>query len=334
MGRAGPARRRDPGSGRPLPDPALGVRRTVLVRAARLRRALQRQNLDARVVPVQRHGDRCPLRRRRVGRRWRRRQAGLGIEHWNGRRWHATPLPDLGVPPGDLLWATISGLADAGPADVWADISTSDGASGNRPGTIILRWNGRAWSRVAFPYAGSASAPVASDGHGGIWLATVSGVGDSAIEWFDHYAGGRWTRVRVPRGEGEQPAVLYLSSMSGTRSLWAAGQVDFADDGEAILTYGGQGTLPRASPGGSERAGQDVGDRRGGAACAADLGPAPVPEGGLGGGGARRELDRGALFGAAVQDELKELGGDALTTPGAADQRAGSARRCGRGARR
>ena len=24
--------------------------------------------------------------------------AGLGIEHWNGRRWHATPLPDLGVP--------------------------------------------------------------------------------------------------------------------------------------------------------------------------------------------------------------------------------------------
>ncbi len=255
--------------------------------------------------------------------------AGLGIEHWNGRRWHATPLPDLGVPPSDLLWATVSGLADAGPADVWADISTSDGASGNRPATIILRWNGKAWSRVAFPYAGSASAPVASDGHGGIWLATVSGVGDSAIEWFDHYAGGRWTRVRVPRGEGEQPAVLYLSSMSGTRSLWAAGQVDFADDGEAILTYGGQGTLPRASPGGSERASQDVGDRRGAAACAAHLGPAPVPEGRLGGGGARRELDRGAFFGAAIQDELKELAGDALTTPGAADhelrQREGAA---------
>jgi hypothetical protein len=44
--------------------------------------------------------------------------------------------------------------------------------------------------------------------------------------------------VRVPSGDGEQPEVLYLSSMPGTSSVWAAGQVDFADDGEAILTYG------------------------------------------------------------------------------------------------
>ena len=119
-----------------------------------------------------------------------------------------------------------------------ADIATPGGTGGNRPGTIILRWNGKAWSRVAFPYAGSASSPVVSDGHGGIWLATASGTGDNTIEWFDHYAGGRWTRVRVPSGDGEQPEVLYLSSMSGTPSMWAAGQVDFADDGEAILTYG------------------------------------------------------------------------------------------------
>jgi hypothetical protein len=165
--------------------------------------------------------------------------AGLGIEHWNGRRWRATPLPDLGVPSSDLLWANINGLADAGPGQVWADISTPDDTSGNRSGTIILRWNGKAWSRVAFPYAGSASSPVASDGDGGIWLATASGTADNAIEWLDHYAGGRWTRVRVPSGDGEQPEVLYLSSMSGTRSMWAAGQVHFADDGEAILTYGG-----------------------------------------------------------------------------------------------
>jgi len=166
----------------------------------------------------------------------------LGFEHWNGRRWRATPLPDLGVPARDLLWATVSGLADVGPGDVWADISTSADASGNRPGTIILRWNGKAWFRIAFPYAGGASAPVASDGHGGIWLATASGTGDNATEWFDHYAGGRWTRVRVPSGDGEQPEVLYLTSTSGgARSMWAAGQVDFASDGEAILTYGGLG---------------------------------------------------------------------------------------------
>ena len=48
----------------------------------------------------------------------------LGIEHWDGHRWHVTPLPDLGVPSSDLLWANINGLADAGPGDVWADITT------------------------------------------------------------------------------------------------------------------------------------------------------------------------------------------------------------------
>ena len=163
--------------------------------------------------------------------------AGLGIEHWDGRQWRATPLPDLGLPASDLLWANINGLADIGPRDVWADITTND-TSAKRPGTILLHWNGKVWSRVAFPYPGSASSPVASDGHGGIWLATASGVGDGTIAWFDHYASGRWTRIQVPSGEGEQPDVSYLSSIPGTGALLAAGAVDFADDGEAVLTYG------------------------------------------------------------------------------------------------
>ena len=217
--------------------------------------------------------------------------APVGIEHWNGRRWHATPLPDLGVPSSDLLWANVNGLADNGPADVWADITTPDDGSANSPGTILLHWNGRDWSRVAFPYGDSALSPVASDGDGGIWLATATSAGDNTTAWFDHYFGGRWTRVRVPSGDGEQPEVFYLTSIPGTRSLWAAGGVNFADDGEAILAYAGRDALRRAAwveAGGSERAGQDVGDRRAGAASAADLGPAPVPEGGLRGGGARR----------------------------------------------
>jgi hypothetical protein len=77
--RTGPTRCGDPDGRRPIPDSALGVRRTVLVRAARLRCALQRQSLDARVVPFQWHGDRCPVCHRRVGRRWRRRRS---------RPWH------------------------------------------------------------------------------------------------------------------------------------------------------------------------------------------------------------------------------------------------------
>ena len=162
----------------------------------------------------------------------------LGIEHWDGHRWHATPLPDLRVAASDLLWANINGFADLGPRDVWADITTENDASANPPGTILLHWNGKAWSRVAFPYLGSAFSPIASDGHGGIWLAIASGAGGNTVMWFDHYAGGRWSRVKVPRGDGVQPEVFYLNWIPGTRSLWATGEVDFANDGEAVLKYG------------------------------------------------------------------------------------------------
>jgi hypothetical protein len=77
----------------------------------------------------------------------------LGIEHWNGARWHATPLPDLGLPANDLLWAGINGLADVGPHDVWADIATND-TSGHQSGTILLHWNGRDWSQGRLPLRG------------------------------------------------------------------------------------------------------------------------------------------------------------------------------------
>jgi hypothetical protein len=180
--------------------------------------------------------------------------APLGVEHWNGRRWLATRLPGLGVAAGDLLWANVNGLADNGPDDVWADITFPDDGSAHAPGTIVLHWNGRAWSRVSFPSGDSALSPVASDGDGGIWLAAASSAGDDTTAWFDHYFGGRWSRVRVPTGDGEQPEVFYLTSIPGTSSLWAAGGVNFADDGEAILGYAGG--RPLAALRGSRRAGQ------------------------------------------------------------------------------
>jgi len=165
---------------------------------------------------------------------------GLGIEHWDGRRWHVTALPDLGLGPGSAsqLFADVSGLADVAADDVWADIGVLNATGANPPGTIILHWNGRAWSRVKFPWAGDAVTPVAYDGNGGIWLATAAGTGRDVTFWFDHWNRGRWTRVRVPSRGGDQPEIDNLSWIPGTGSLWATGGVDFANDGEAILTYG------------------------------------------------------------------------------------------------
>ena len=64
------------------------------------------------------------FRRRRVG--WR--AAATARPRWasstgTGTGGSATPLPDLGLPASDLRWASVNGLADVGPRDVWADIT-------------------------------------------------------------------------------------------------------------------------------------------------------------------------------------------------------------------
>jgi hypothetical protein len=53
-----------------------------------------------------------------------------------------------------------------------------------------------------------------------------------------HDSGGHWTKTAVPRRNGEQPDIYYMSSIPGTRSVWATG--DLSDSGltEAILKYG------------------------------------------------------------------------------------------------
>jgi hypothetical protein len=164
---------------------------------------------------------------------------GLGIEHWNGRQWHATPLPQLGLGSGSALFVDVLGLADVRSNDVWADIGVLNSTGANPPGTIMLHWNGRTWSRVKFPYVGNALTSVAYDGHGGIWLATATGTGSNVAVWFDHFAGGRWSRVKAPRRDGEQPLIDNLRWIPGTRSLWATGSANFANNGEAVLKYGG-----------------------------------------------------------------------------------------------
>ena len=154
-----------------------------------------------------------------------------GIEHWDGRKWQATPLPDLGPCTSTLLGLIVDGIAAVKPDDVWADITNLGSSSSNPQGAFLVHWNGKAWARAKFPYAGLAYAPVTTDGHGGLWLVLAA---SNKELWFCHYSAGHWTRTPVPGRSGEQP----LAWIPGTHSLWAVGGVSFASDGTAVLKYG------------------------------------------------------------------------------------------------
>ena len=66
------------------------------------------------------------------------------VEHWDGNIWSIVPSPNQGV-QGNYL----SGVAAAGPDDVWAVGEYSD--SVNTHQTLAEHWNGSTWSVVASP---------------------------------------------------------------------------------------------------------------------------------------------------------------------------------------
>jgi hypothetical protein len=158
--------------------------------------------------------------------------ASVVIEHWNGTVWRKTPIPSLGIKPSSWVFVSITAITSR---DAWAEVDTLNSPTGSS--TYLLRWNGKAWARVAFSCQGNAISPVASDGHGGVWVASGTSLPSLGTEWFCHDSDGHWTKTAVPKRAGAQPGIDNLAWIPRTRSLWATGGFD-ADAGEAILEYG------------------------------------------------------------------------------------------------
>ncbi len=70
------------------------------------------------------------------------------ILHWNGRTWRRAVAP-----PVATFGTRLSAIAAASASDAWAVGQYYSGADTDQP--LILRWNGRSWSRARLPGAGS-----------------------------------------------------------------------------------------------------------------------------------------------------------------------------------
>jgi hypothetical protein len=157
------------------------------------------------------------------------------LAHWTGR-WRTTPFPDLHLPHGagiDYAWVVSD---SARGAFVVAGISS-------RPGWVLLHWTGRTWSKLRTPAASDFIGPLARDGHGGLWIASVpvsltcGNVCDD-IDMLHRSAAGKWTSTIV------RVANLGLTDMRqipGTQSVWASGNVTGGPDDSflpVMLKYG------------------------------------------------------------------------------------------------
>lgn len=152
---------------------------------------------------------------------------------WNGHRWRTVRLR-----LGKIVGGRLNGLAAASPDDAWAVGALSPDASSQRP--LVLRWNGRRWSRVAAPGV---------PGFGYVMLLGV-GVRSATDAWavgeaesttrpvvrpvIEHWNGYRWTLIANP----PVPPMTALSgvTVAADGEAWAVG-TPFTDTGRGVVLH-------------------------------------------------------------------------------------------------
>jgi len=142
--------------------------------------------------------------------------------HWNGKTWSTVPTPDPGHAGDNQLLA--AGAVPGGGA--WA--AGVSQTSGGRTQTLLLHWNGQAWSRASAPPVttfGTALTGVAAGSGSDAWAVGQYNTGGSDKDrpLILHWNGKTWTRdSRLPALSSTVDTLSAVAVASGS-SVWAAG---------------------------------------------------------------------------------------------------------------
>jgi hypothetical protein len=163
------------------------------------------------------------------------------ILHWNGTAWQREAFPTF--IHGDT--ASLFGVADLGPHDVWVTGTESAGASGS---SLLARWNGTRWTREPVPadthrlsvLTGLSMSSPRSGFATGYSIDTRTGDQRAiALRW----DGVTWAQTPVPP-LGAQGWLQTVSSTSGSKA-WAVGQ---SASGPVVLHWTGSSWSEIATP--------------------------------------------------------------------------------------
>jgi hypothetical protein len=143
------------------------------------------------------------------------------IVHWNGTAWSQVSSPDPG-PKGDRL----TSVSAVSPADIWAVGNDITSASVQK--TLIVHWNGTAWSQMKSPSppdsVGASLSSVSAVSGSNAWaagsftpLTPVATVHSLTLHW----NGTAWSRVPSPN-PGNYAQLTGVSALSGA-DAWAVG---------------------------------------------------------------------------------------------------------------
>ena len=144
--------------------------------------------------------------------------------HWNGTAWTLSPTPD---PAGPAQPNQLNAVAARAGNDVWAA-----GGDGYNPArSLVLHWNGSAWTGVSVPNIGTLDAVTIAPGH--VWIA-----GGSQVEQFN---GAVWAKLPALPVIA-QTSVVITGLADTAAGLWAVGILDFSC-GEGQICTGSYAAL-------------------------------------------------------------------------------------------
>lgn len=149
--------------------------------------------------------------------------SGTTTGHFNGRKWTETNVAKL-FPARTVAETTnpmVTGIIALSPDNVYASGEGPIGA--HIANGVILHFNGRTWSKAAGGgFLSSDGQPMASDGHGGLYLPAGNVEGPSLLF---HYSAGQVTRVKLPGGGTLPTSSESVSQVPGTAEVLSGGSI-------------------------------------------------------------------------------------------------------------
>ncbi|MEO6456930.1 MAG: S-layer homology domain-containing protein, partial [Chloroflexia bacterium] len=147
--------------------------------------------------------------------------------HWNGSMWNHVPSPS----PGDVN--RISSLSDVEAVssnDVWAVgyYEVNDGAGSTISKSLIVRWNGTAWTQVVSP-----NLPSVGNGLYGVSVISANDIWAVGSWWRSsaegqpltiHWDGNQWSYVGSPEVGTGRNSLSDVSALT-SQNVWAVGIV-------------------------------------------------------------------------------------------------------------
>ena len=130
---------------------------------------------------------------------------------WNGSAWKFVKYPLSGV------YSYVTGVAAPAAESAWA-VGYNAGSSA---AALSMRWNGRAWQKVAIPQARETTLDAVAARSGTVLAVGGGGSPVTPKTFVLHWTGSAWKRLPSP--SPGPSAELFSVALSSSRNAWAVG---------------------------------------------------------------------------------------------------------------